>query len=191
MLSWFPSQVKEHGLVQATGLLLRVLRFRIPVVLGNKLLSPTHECPCCGWQGRRFLDYIEVGYRVPNAACPNCDSHSRHRALYLWLTNEFQVQNKSGRALIFAPEASLAPVWAASKLQVIKTDIVPTRGVDVLSDIMQLPFAADSFNLIWCHHVLEQVQDDRAALQDLYRVLAPTEGEAVISVGLTREDKTE
>ncbi len=104
MLNWFRSQVKELGLAPATQLLLRVVRYRIPVVLSNRLWSDKLECPCCNWRGHRFLDYIELGYHVPNAACPRCDSHSRHRALYLWLKNEFQIEKKSGRALIFAPE---------------------------------------------------------------------------------------
>src|ERR1051326_9457638 len=26
-------------------------------VISNDLLPATLECPCCGWQGRRFLDY--------------------------------------------------------------------------------------------------------------------------------------
>jgi SAM-dependent methyltransferase len=192
MLSWFPSQVKEHGLLQATGLLVRVMRYRIPVVVSNKLLSPTQECPCCGWQGRSFLDYIEVGYRVPKAACPRCDSHSRHRALYLWLRNEFQVDKRQGTALVFAPEAALAPLWDhANGLRVIKTDIVPARGVDVLSDITHLPFVAESVDFIWCHHVLEQVADDRQAMEELYRILDTAGGVAIISVGLTKREKTE
>ena len=80
MFSWFRTQVNAHGLLPAARLLTRVVRYRIPVELGNRLLPDKMECPCCGWRGRRFLDYIELGYRVPNAECPNCESHSRHRA---------------------------------------------------------------------------------------------------------------
>lgn len=192
MLSWYRAQVKDHGLLPATRLLFRVVWFRIPVALGNKLFPDKIECPCCGWQGRRFLDYIEMGYRVPNAACPSCDSHSRHRALYLWLKDEFQLDKKSGHALVFAPERALAPLWnSARDLRVIKTDIEATRGVDVLSDVMRLPFASESVDLIWCHHVLEQVEDDRAALRELYRVLLKGSGELVVSAGLTGQDKTQ
>lgn len=139
------------------------------------------------------MDYIETGYRVPNAACPNCDSHSRHRALYLWLKNEFQLEHKRGRALVFAPERALAPLWnSARDLRVIKTDIDGARGVDILSDLTRLPFANESVELIWCHHVLEQVEDDRAAMHELNRVLLKSNGELLVSVGLTgREDTQE
>ena len=192
MLSWFRAQVKDHGVLPATRLLGRVVRYRIPVVLGNRLLPGKVECPCCGWHGRRFLDYIELGYRVPNAACPNCDSHSRHRALYLWLKNDFQLENKSGRVLIFAPERALAPLWqSARNLRAIKVDIEPTRGIDLLADIARLPFADESVELIWCHHVLEQVEDDRTALRELHRVLTLPAGELLVSVGSNTGEVTQ
>jgi len=69
-------------------------------------------------------------------------------------------------------------------------DIEPSRGVDVLADVMNLPFTGESITLIWCHHVLEQVADDRAALAELWRVLNPTRGELVISVGSTGIEAT-
>lgn len=47
---------------------------------------------------------------------------------------------------------------------------------------MSLPFANDVADLIWCHHVLEQVPDDRVALRELYRVLKPQTGDLVLSV---------
>jgi SAM-dependent methyltransferase len=191
MFTWYRTQVRDHGLLPASRLLCRVVRYRIPVILGNKLLPDKVECPCCGWKGRRFLDYIELGYRVPNAACPSCDSHSRHRAFYLWLKNEFQLEKKSGRALIFAPEAALGSLWnAARNLQVIKTDLEAKRGVDLLSDVVRLPFASQSVELIWCHHVLEQVEDDQGALRELYRVLK-VGGELVFSVGSTGREATQ
>jgi ubiquinone/menaquinone biosynthesis C-methylase UbiE len=48
---------------------------------------------------------------------------------------------------------------------------------------MSLPFASEIADLMWCHHVLEQVEDDRVALRELHRVLRPSSGELIISVG--------
>ncbi len=191
MFSWYRAQIKDHGLLPATQLLSQVVWHRVPVVLGNRFLPRRLECPCCGWQGRRFLDYIELGYRVPNAACPGCDSHARHRAFYLWLKNDFKLDAKKGRALLFAPEQALASLWeTAGGLGVIRTDIEPSRGVDLLSDIMRLPFVDESFELVWCHHVLEQVPDDNAAMRELYRMLKAA-GELLVSVGVTGRTITE
>ena len=138
------------------------------------------------------MDYIEIGYRVNRAACPQCDSHSRHRSMYLWLNEEFQIADRAGSALIFAPEKALNPVWeSATKLKVHRVDIVPDRGVNILADIMRLPFLTDSVDFIWCHHVLEQVPDDKTALAELSRVLRSDGGVLVLSVGMSNADVTQ
>lgn len=36
-------------------------------------------------------------------------------------------------------------------------------------------------DLVWCHHVLEHIEDDRAAMVELARILDP-EGELIVSV---------
>lgn len=191
MLSWYRSQIKEHGFPTATRLFIQVAWSRISVLLSNRILPPRLECPCCGWKGRRFFDYIEAGYKVPNAACPSCDSHSRQRALSLWLRNEFHLDRQQGIALVFAPERALAPLWSsAPRLAVINTDIEPARGVNLLADVMHLPLLDESICLIWCHHVLEQVADDKAAMIEMYRVLQSAGGVMVISAGLSGENET-
>jgi SAM-dependent methyltransferase len=63
-------------------------------------------------------------------------------------------------------------------------DIDDSRGVDVLADLQRLPFKSDSVDFIWCHHVLQRIEDDRAAISELCRVLRPETGELVISVAI-------
>ena len=184
ILSWYRQNAKDFGIGRATGLLSRVVWRRACVKTSNALLRTRVECPCCGWRGNRFLDYIEMGYAVENAACPRCDSHSRHRAFFLWLKNTYQIDKQAGVALLFAPETALAPLWqAAGNLQACKVDVESRRDVDVLADIMHLPFGPDVANLIWCHHVLEQVSDDRLALRELHRVLIRETGHLIVSAG--------
>jgi SAM-dependent methyltransferase len=132
-----------------------------------------------------------MGYTVRNCACPRCDSHSRHRALFLWLRDEYCISEKRGTALVFAPERALAPLWrSANNLVARYVDVEPNRGVDVLGDLMRLPFASGVADLIWCHHVLEQVEDDRIALNELHRVLRSGAGELIVSVGTGRQEST-
>jgi SAM-dependent methyltransferase len=71
----------------------------------------------------------------------------------------------------------------ATTLRPIKLDIEPSRGVDVIADIMQLPFTSALADFVWCHHVLDQVPDDHIALAELKRVLKSTTGDLFISVG--------
>jgi SAM-dependent methyltransferase len=188
---WFRQNAKDFGVVSASRLLWRVVSHRAYFVTSNAVLPQRVECPVCGWRGRRFLDYMEMGYRVPNCACPRCDSHPRHRALFLWLRDEYGINERAGHAIVFAPERSLTPIWTnAQFLHKHKIDIETGRGVDVLGDIMWLPFATDVIDLIWCHHVLEQVPDDGVALGELHRVLKHRGGVLVVSVTSDGEAQT-
>ena len=183
MFGWYRSQIKEFGMVDATALLWRAGWSRTNVRLANKLLPEKIECPCCGWKGRRFHDYLEVGFTVPQSVCPECDSHARHRLLFLWLEREYPLQDKSGVALVFAPEKALSPVWElASRLQIYTVDLEAARKPSLRADMRQLPMTADSVDLIWCHHVLEHIEDDRAAMRELFRILRPSSGQLIVSV---------
>jgi SAM-dependent methyltransferase len=191
ILSWYRQNASDFGLLRATSLLLRVVWRRAVINARNALLPTRVECSCCGWVGNRFLDYKEMGYSIRNIECPRCGSHSRHRGFFLWLRNDYQIANKSGTALVFAPEKALASLWASAHcLQIFGIDIEPTRDVDILADVMRLPFIADVANLIWCHHVLEQVTDDHQAMIELKRVLKSQTGQLILSAGLSGELST-
>lgn len=44
---------------------------------------------------------------------------------------------------------------------------------DVKCDIQDMPFEDNTFDVIFCNHVLEHVDDDHKAMSELYRVLKP------------------
>ena len=44
---------------------------------------------------------------------------------------------------------------------------------DVKADICNLPFEDNSFEVIFCNHVLEHIPDDAKAMSELFRVLKP------------------
>jgi len=56
-------------------------------------------------------------------------------------------------------------------------------------DIMNIQYPAQSFDVIYCSHVLEHVPDDRQAIRELTRVLT-RRGWAVIAVPIVRQDRT-
>jgi SAM-dependent methyltransferase len=191
ILSWYRQNARDFGTLRATSLLLRVVSRRAVVNIRNALLPARLECPCCLWSGNQFLDYKEMGYSIRNIECPKCGSHSRHRAFFLWLRDDYQIAGKSGTAIVFAPEKALAALWAgAPQLKTFGIDIEPTRDVDVLGDVMCLPFVAEAADIIWCHHVLEQVGDDHQAMAELKRVLKSRSGELILSAGLSGDPVT-
>ena len=73
-------------------------------------------------------------------------------------------------------------------------DLVPGRG-DLAIDITRIDLPDSSFERVLCSHVLEHVPDDRQALAELHRVLAPG-GIAIVNVPMdlrlerTDEDPT-
>ena len=146
------------------------------------------SCPVCQWGGERFLPCGDPP-RL-NARCPECASKERHRLLHLYLATVLPEQ-KDLRVLHVAPEEPLRRLFL-SYLQAdyLSIDIDPDRLQAMRrEDLTALTLESDRYDIICCCHVLEHVQDDRKAMQELYRVLA-SGGFAVIQVPLFDRDKT-
>ncbi|MEP6904091.1 MAG: class I SAM-dependent methyltransferase [Actinomycetota bacterium] len=190
-LNWYKEQSRRHGAAKAVKLFAKVYGSRLKSEFANKLLSPKVECPVCGWRGHKFYDYIDGESFSFGVECPQCLSHGRHRALYRWLKNDFRLAEKSGLALVCAPEKPIVPLWDSSDLlKVAKLDIEPSRGVDVLADLQEIPFADNAYDIIWCHHVLEQIPDDGKALREMFRVLKPKDGTLIVSSAMAVDETT-
>ena len=126
------------------------------------------ECPCCGTRLREF----DAAWNRPNAICPRCGAHERHRLLALYLGRRMPADVK--RVLWFAPEYSLdRHVRALASISVVTADL-DGSGVDFAVDLSRhVPFDDGAFDAILCSHVLEHVPDDAKAMRELRRVLAP------------------
>lgn len=135
-------------------------------------------CPLCGFSGMKFMS---AGIQSrPNAACPNCGAKERHRLLWRYLENETDILQKEGRLLYFAPADSMENGLKKSNKNIVTTDLL-MDGVDIRSDITDLPFKDGVFDTIICSHVLEHILDDYTAISELVRVL-DSKGDAIIMV---------
>lgn len=105
--------------------------------------------------------------------CPVCISIDRDR-LYKLYIDRFLPPEGVRRVLDFAPSPVLsAYLRSRADLQYRTADLM-MAGVDDVVDITDMPMYADgSFDFFICSHVLEHVPDDRRALSELYRILAP------------------
>jgi SAM-dependent methyltransferase len=128
------------------------------------------ECAVCGGRWRRF----EPHRGRPNRRCPGCGSLERHRAIVRLLA-EFP----GDRLLHVAPEQGIERHLRASRPGYVSADLF--KPADVKADIQDMPFEDASFDMILCSHVLEHVDDDRKAIREIRRVLAPG-GAALIQV---------
>jgi len=96
---------------------------------------------------------------------------------------------KSKKMLHVAPEPSLtAKFEAAPNIEYISSDLDPKAAM-IQMDITDIHLPDNSFDVIYCSHVLEHVPDDRKAMRELARVLRPN-GWAILAVPFFRKDKT-
>ena len=143
-------------------------------------------CPCCGDSFRRLAPFKGR----PNEQCPACGSLARHRALFVFLSNELALADRTARVLHFAPERALQQ-WLSSlpRLEYLSADLESPLAL-VRMDITDIPYSDARFDLIICSHVLEHVADDQRAIRKLYRVLVGG-SEAIVQVPIRGEQTFE
>ncbi len=139
---------------------------------GNKYTDPI--------DGKRFRKFLPYGYGTqrPNVLSPSTLSLERHRLLWLYLQNETDFfkpelvsESTRLRVLHMAPEQCfLKRFKKLQHIDLVTADLY-SPIVDVKADILDLPFDDNSFDIIFCNHVLEHIEDDKKAMQELYRVL--------------------
>ena len=142
-----------------------------------------HECPVCQSSLRWFQPYGLIPR--PNARCPVCGSLERHRFVWLFFERGTNLLDGTRKTMIhFAPERELqARLRRVPQLEYLTADLSDPNAM-VLVDITAMPFRDESFDVVYCSHILEHVSDDRAAMRELRRVLSSS-GWAVILVPIT------
>ena len=126
--------------------------------------------PIDGKSYRKFLPY-GYGKQRENALSPGTLSLERHRQMWLFLQNETDFFTKNYKVLHIAPEQEFLRKFKKMKnLDYTSADLF-SPIVDVKADILDLPFEDESFDVIFCNHVLEHIEDDRKAMSELYRVM--------------------
>lgn len=132
-------------------------------------------CNICGWRGGRFYDEEDMR----DVKCPRCYSLPRHRLLKLAL--EESLPQLPGRTLHVSPKGeSGLQKWlrrrSRSYVSIDKGGVWNTfenGGAMMEMDLTNLAFADNSMDLVACSHVLECIPDDRKAIREIFRVLAP------------------
>jgi SAM-dependent methyltransferase len=143
-------------------------------IIALSLKGDTFTDPIDGKSFRKFLPY-GYGKQRENALSPSTLSLERHRLMWLFLMEEtdFFTSKKKKKVLHIAPEQCFLDIFRKQKnLDYITSDI-ESPIADVKADICNLPFNDNSFDIIFCNHVLEHIANDTKAMQELYRVLKP------------------
>ena len=125
--------------------------------------------------GKSFKTFLPYGYgnQRNNVLSPSTLSLERHRLLWLYLKNETDFFSANKNVLHFAPEQAFYKRFRKLKNLNYTTTDLNSPLADIKADICNLPFENDSYDIIFCNHVLEHIPHDIKAMQELYRVLKP------------------
>ncbi|SRR5690606_11769887 len=146
------------------------------ILFGNEVLlraifafplrGKNHKCCICNHELKKFIT-------IPDGdlLCPFCGSRSRTRRLYNFISENKLVQ---GKILHFSPSRSVyRKLKKNPNLTYFSTDFEDEFLADYRYDITQIPTENDFFDLIICYHILEHIEDDKKAIEELKRVLNP------------------
>lgn len=150
-------QLFAHRLIKIYSLFLK----------GNKVY-----CPVCDHKFSTFLPYGRLNPRK-NALCPSCLSLERHRLMHLFLKNETDFYTSIPRVLHVAPEYCFIDRFEKHLGENYITADIESPLAKVKMDLHDIPFEDNSFDVVFCNHVLEHVKDDVRCMQEIRRVLKP------------------
>lgn len=164
---------------------MRLLRTLSTTVKKRLFYGKTQYCPVCQSAIRGFLNF---GY-IQKVWCPICISMSWHRLAWLFLQQKTDLFNESPKKMLhIAPEMGLESRFKTiANLDYLTADLSDPHCM-VKMDITNIQYPDNSFDVLYCSHVLEHVPNDRKAMRELNRVLKP-DGWAILMVPLA-VDKT-
>ncbi len=163
LISWVIRYIPRPILQRVSPLAMSILAIRNK---GDKV-----TCPVCGSKYSKFLPYGRVARE--NALCPSCLALERHRLMWLFLQRETNFFKEKLKVLHVAPEHCFIDRFdALDNLEYITADIESPLA-KVKMDVHDIPFEENTFDVVFCNHVLEHVDDDLKVCQEFNRVLKP------------------
>ncbi len=151
-----------------------LIRLSYPFKLVAPLLFKGNnvECPVCENSFSKFLSYgSDIAHR-DNVLCPYDLTLERHRLMWLYLRDEsnFFTADKLD-VLHIAPEQCFHKRFKNQKnLNYLTGDLVSPIA-DLHFDLHHIPLEDSCFDVIFCNHVLEHVEDPMQCLSEIYRVM--------------------
>jgi len=145
-----------------------------------KYVGSGRHCPVCNCNSREFG---KAGI-IPreDAQCMHCGAVERHRLVWLYFKRKTDLfKGKPLKMLHVAPEEVFEKLLSHQLgVDYLTADLFNPSAM-VKMDITDIQYPDESFDVIYCSHVLEHVADDRKAMREFFRVLKPN-GWAILLV---------
>ena len=145
-----------------------VFRIFAPLLYkGNKV-----ECPVCERKFSKFLSYGSKVAHRENVLCPYDLTLERHRLMWLYLKNEsnFFTAEKLD-VLHIAPEQCFHGKFKAQNNLNYLTGDLESPIADLHFDLHHIPLEDNRFDVVFCNHVMEHVDDPIQCMKELFRVM--------------------
>ena len=149
-------------LIKYSFLITPILRI---IFHGKKYTDPIDDS--------NYSKFLSYGYKTvrKNALCPGTLSLERHRLLWLYLDRETNFLSSNLKVLHVAPEQVFYKKFKKLKNWEYFTFDLNSPIADIKGDLISTNFKDEYFDLIICNHVLEHIEDDKSALDEMYRIL--------------------
>ena len=132
-------------------------------IIALKYKGQNFQCNICDY---RLKHFVKQGHN--DLLCPNCGSLSRTRRLYYTLLN---LPIKGKVLHLSPPKALLTKLREIEAIDYYSSDFDGQFESDYKFDITSISQPSQSFDVILCYHILEHIQEDIRAMEELFRVL--------------------
>lgn len=137
-----------------------------------KYAGNTVVCACCKSSFREFAPFGDN--RRKNAWCPKCESLERHRLLWMYFENKTNLYKAPLKVLHIAPETVFFRLFKKQKnIDYHPGDIYPNlcpKGTAYF-DLLNHNLPDNSFDVIICNHVFQYIEDDKKAMEQVYKLM--------------------
>lgn len=136
---------------------------------GNKV-----ACPVCGKSFSSFLSYGSKKAHRENVLCPYDLTLERHRLMWIYLKrhSDFFTRDQLN-VLHIAPEQCFYDRFKKQTNLNYLTGDLESPLADLHFDLHKIPLEDERFDVVFCNHVLEHVNDPVQCLKEMNRVMKP------------------
>lgn len=145
-----------------------IFKFFAPILYRGKNV----ECPVCERKFSKFLSYGSNVAHRENVLCPYDLTLERHRLMYLYLKQESNFFTAENLAVLhMAPEQCFIDMFKKQENLSYLTADIESPIADLHFDLHKIPLEDNRFDVVFCNHVMEHVEDPIQCMKELYRVM--------------------